>query len=102
MYSHVVDHLGLPMGSATGRKLQPQFRAMEAAGLVYCKTEGRAIIRLPRTEPLDHELKASHSSYEGVRRYDRNAISSVLTILVRGLARSALAPAACARPLLVS
>ena len=33
-YSHVVDHLGLPMGSATGHKLRPRFRAMEAAGLI--------------------------------------------------------------------
>ena len=34
LYATVVDHLGLPMGSATGRKLRPRFREMEAAGLI--------------------------------------------------------------------
>ncbi len=34
LYARVVDHLGLPMGSATGRKLRPRFRELEAAGLI--------------------------------------------------------------------
>ena len=39
---------------------------------IYCETDWRAIIKLPRTEPLYHELKASHSSYEGVHDYERD------------------------------
>lgn len=39
---------------------------------IYCDTDWRAIIKLPRTEPLYHELKASHSSYEGVHDYERD------------------------------
>jgi hypothetical protein len=38
---------------------------------IYCETDWRSIIPLPRTEPLYHEIKASHSPYEGVHRYDR-------------------------------
>jgi DDE family transposase len=38
---------------------------------IYCETDWRAIVKLPRTEPLYHELKASHQPYEAVHRYDR-------------------------------
>jgi hypothetical protein len=34
LYSSIVDHLGLKMGSSTGHKLRPRIRAMEAAGLI--------------------------------------------------------------------
>jgi hypothetical protein len=34
LYATVVDHLGLRMGSATGRRLRPRFRELEAAGLI--------------------------------------------------------------------
>jgi hypothetical protein len=34
LYASVIDHLGLPRHSATGRKLRPRFREMEAAGLI--------------------------------------------------------------------
>jgi len=33
-YGAVVAHLGMPMGSATGRRLRPRFREIEAAGLI--------------------------------------------------------------------
>jgi hypothetical protein len=34
LYATVVGHLGLPMGSATGRRLRPRFRELEASGLI--------------------------------------------------------------------
>jgi hypothetical protein len=34
LYGTVVDHLGLPRHSGTGRRLRPRFRELEAAGLV--------------------------------------------------------------------
>jgi hypothetical protein len=34
LYATVVAHLGLPMGTATGRRLRPRFRELEAAGLI--------------------------------------------------------------------
>jgi hypothetical protein len=34
LYSVLVQHLGLPMGSATGRRLRPRLRELEASGLV--------------------------------------------------------------------
>jgi hypothetical protein len=34
LYATVVDHLGLSKSSATGRKLRPRFREMEATGLI--------------------------------------------------------------------
>lgn len=34
LYGMVVDHLGLPRGSGTGRRLRPRFRELEAAGVV--------------------------------------------------------------------
>ncbi len=33
-YATVVHHLGLPMGSATGRRMRPRFRELEATGLI--------------------------------------------------------------------
>jgi hypothetical protein len=33
-YFSIVAHLGLTMGSSTGHKLRPRFRAMEATGLI--------------------------------------------------------------------
>lgn len=33
-YPHVVEQLGLTMGSATGRRMRPRFRELEAAGLI--------------------------------------------------------------------
>jgi len=34
LYAMVVDHLGLRMGSATGRRMRPRFRELEAGGLI--------------------------------------------------------------------
>lgn len=38
---------------------------------IYCEKDWRSIVPLPRTEPLYHELKASHQPYEAVHRYNR-------------------------------
>ncbi len=43
-YASVVEHLGLPMGSATGRRLRPRFRELEAAGLVAPKKRHGVIV----------------------------------------------------------
>lgn len=37
-----------------------------AGGTFTCSTDWRLLVPLWRTDPLYHELKASHSSYEGV------------------------------------
>jgi hypothetical protein len=34
LYASVVDHLGLPRHSGTGRRLRPRFKELEAAGLI--------------------------------------------------------------------
>jgi hypothetical protein len=38
---------------------------------ISCKTDWRTLIPLPRTEPLYHELKQSHQTYEAVHHYWR-------------------------------
>jgi hypothetical protein len=48
-YSFVVAHLGLPMGSATGCKLRPRFRELEAAGVIApAKRHGSVIYTATR------------------------------------------------------
>jgi hypothetical protein len=44
LYSTVIDHLGLPRHSGTGRKLRPRFREMEATSLIV------------RMKPVSHKL----------------------------------------------
>jgi hypothetical protein len=58
-YVEVVDHLGLPMHSGTGRRLRPRFRELEAASLIvgakrngiirYAMTSGRSRVTIKRT-----------------------------------------------------
>ncbi len=57
-YSQVVDHLGLRMGSSTGHKLRPRFRAMEAAGLI-APAKRHSIIFYTVTRKGDRVLKAA-------------------------------------------
>jgi hypothetical protein len=39
---------------------------------IYCEDDWRSLIPLARTEPLYHELKASHQTYEAVHDYWRD------------------------------
>ncbi len=57
-YSQVVDHLGLRMGSATGHKLRPRFRAMEAAGLI-APAKRHSLIFYAATRKGQRVLKAA-------------------------------------------
>jgi hypothetical protein len=75
-------HCGGPMEqvrfSAKG-KPRLWFRCMIGAApectgeqTINCEQDWRALIPLPRTDPLYHELKASHKHYEGVHSYWRD------------------------------
>jgi hypothetical protein len=57
VYSVLVQHLGLPMGSATGRRLRPRLRELEASGLVApIKRHGIVVYEL--TQRGKRRLKA--------------------------------------------
>jgi hypothetical protein len=58
LYSSVVAHLGLPMGSATGRRLRPRFREMEAAELI-APTKRHSLIVYTATRKGQRLLKAA-------------------------------------------
>lgn len=45
-YTEVVAHLGLKMGPATGHKLRPRFRELEAAGLLTAEKRHGSVVHL--------------------------------------------------------
>jgi hypothetical protein len=76
-------HCGGPMKqirfSATNAKPRLWFRCMfpntadcAKDQTISCAADWRLLVPLARTEPLYHELKKSHSSYEGVHDYWRD------------------------------
>jgi hypothetical protein len=76
-------HCGGPMDqvrfSANGGKPRLWFRCMlgitpecEKDQTISCSTDWRALVPLARTEALYHELRESHSTYEGVHDYWRD------------------------------
>jgi hypothetical protein len=89
-YSFVVDHLGLPMASATGRKLRPRFRELEAAGIIapakrhgsviYAATpKGQRILKdagavaLPESPQHRHWREARAKAGERIGEFRENA-----------------------------
>jgi hypothetical protein len=76
-------HCGGPMEqtrfSANGERPRLWFRCMIGASpecakeqTISCATDWKALVPLARTEPLYHELKESHGTYEGVHDYWRD------------------------------
>jgi hypothetical protein len=47
-------------------------RACRDEQTIYCREDWRALVPLPRTSALYHELQRAHSSYEGVHDYWRD------------------------------
>jgi hypothetical protein len=61
LYATVVDHLGLPRHSGTGRCLRPRFKELEAAGFIECFRQYKCVLwtltrkgqkRLKAAEPV--------------------------------------------------
>jgi hypothetical protein len=44
LYASVVDHLGLPRHSGTGRRLRPRFQELEATGLIECFQQHKCVL----------------------------------------------------------
>jgi hypothetical protein len=57
VYSVLVQHLGLPMGSATGRRLRPRLRELETSGLV-APTKRHGVVVYELTQRGKRRLKA--------------------------------------------
>jgi hypothetical protein len=101
LYATVVDHLGLPRHSGTGRRLRPRFKELEAAGLIECFRQYKCVLwtltrkgkrRLKATGPVtlpeapQHRIWRESRAVAGERMREfraglRNAMGEVRALL---------------------